>query len=259
MRKKERLFLSNDILKMIALLAMLIDHVGAALVLQALSVVDAGSYEAWYIFYRMLRNLGRTSFPIYAFLLAEGFFYTHSRKKYLGRLALFALLSEMPYDMAFHGSIFYGSDQNVFLTLVLGFLVIWGLEKCKEICLAFSKRRGMVTNILSQCMLFAVSALLVFSGAAFAKALHMDYGAYGVWLIVLFYFGTRLNVSRILTCALGYLLFLWEPFCFGGFLLILFYNGKRKLQGKELQYFFYLFYPIHLLILGLLRVVFFHS
>ena len=259
MKKKERLFLSSDMLKTIALITMLIDHIGASLVLQELSFVDAGSYEVWYIFYRILRNLGRTSFPIYVFLLVEGFFHTHSRKKYLERLALFALLSEIPYDVTFHGSIFYGGDQNVFLTLVLGFCVIWGLERYREVCLAVSKQGGMVKNILLHGMVLAVSALLVFSGAAFAKAMHMDYGAYGVWLIVLFYFGIRLNVSRILTCTLGYLLFLWEPFCFGGFLLILFYNGKRKPRGKMSQYFFYLFYPAHLLILGLLRVVFFRN
>lgn len=259
MKNKERLFLSSDILKMIALITMLVDHIGAALVLRALSFVSTDSYEAWYIFYRILRAVGRTSFPIYAFLLVEGFFYTHSKKKYLRRLALFALLSEIPYDMAFHGSIFYGSDQNVFLTLVLGFLVIWGLERCREVCLAFSKQGEMVKNSLLCCMMIIVSALLVFSGAAFAKTLYMDYGAYGVLLIVLFYLGIRLNVSRVLICVLGYLLFLWEPFCFGGFLVILFYNGKRKPRGKVIQYCFYLFYPMHLLILGLLRVVFFHS
>ena len=259
MKNKERLFLSSDILKMIALITMLIDHIGASLVLQALSFVDVENYDAWYIFYRILRNLGRTSFPIYAFLLVEGFFYTHSRKKYFERLALFALLSEIPYDMAFHGSVFYGKDQNVFLTLVVGFLAIWGLERCKEMCLAFSKQGEMGKNILSWGTMLAVSVLLVFLCSIFAKVLHMDYGSYGVWLIVLFYLGMRWNISRVLVCIVGYLLFLWEPFCFGGFLLILFYNGTRKPRGKGIQYCFYLFYPMHLLILGLLRVVFFHG
>ena len=98
--------------------------------------------------------------------------------------------------------------------------------------------------------------ILVLSGALVSGVLKVDYSIYGFLLILLFYLGERSGVSRLLTCIGGYLLFLWEPYCLGGFLLILFYNGKRKPRGKGFQYFFYLFYPLHLLILGLIRVAF---
>ena len=99
-------------------------------------------------------------------------------------------------------------------------------------------------------------AVVTLSGITAASCLRVDYGIFGVLLIVLFYFGRHAGVPRLLTCICGYLLFLWEPYCLGGFLLILFYNGKRKPKGKGFQYFFYLFYPLHLMILGLIRVVF---
>jgi len=233
-------FLDSDILKTIAVVTMLIDHIAAAILLPAFSLAGAESFDRWHGIYHVFRNIGRTAFPIFAFLLAEGFFYTHSRKKYFGRLVLFALLSEIPYDMAFHGEVFYRNEQNVFWTLAIGFLVIWGMEE-------IYKKYNAV------CFMSVALILLGWLAAVFFRT---DYKGYGVLLIVLFYFGKRVKASRMLICICGYLLFLWEPYCFGGFLLILCYNGTRKPRGKGLQYFFYLFYPVHLLSLGLIRRAF---
>lgn len=269
MKNKRFLFLDSDTLKMIAILTMLIDHIAAACIWPALSLLGAEQYESWYGIYRILRNIGRTAFPIFAFLLVEGFFHTHSRKKYIGRLVLFTVLSEIPYNMAFHGTLLYSNDQNVFWTLSIGFFVIWGLEelyKRYETGWKLIKKNGMWENTNGvvngkgkayyQMMTCFLAVMLILAGWLVATLLRTDYKGYGILLIVLFYFGKHAKVWPVLTCIGGYLLFLWEPYCLGGFLLILFYNGTRKPRGKGFQYFFYLFYPVHLLILGLIRVVF---
>ncbi len=250
--KNNRKFLDSDTLKIIAIATMLIDHIGAALVETMLYRGGAGIPGHWYEIDTVLRAIGRTAFPIFVFLLVEGFFHTRSRGRYFGRLALFSLLSEIPFDLAFHGELFYRDSQNVFWTLSIGFLVIWGMCAIEE-----RIGDGAGPKMLRGIMACTLQIPLVLTGCLAAGALRTDYEMCGVLLIVLFYFGRYAGISRVLVCIGGYLLFLWEPWCFGGFLLILFYNGARKKRGRGFQYFFYLFYPVHLLILGLLRVVFF--
>ena len=120
-------FLDSDALKLIAIVTMLIDHIGAAILLPA-GMMAVNTLNSWIDIYGLSRSIGRTAFPIFVFLLVEGFFHTHSRKKYFGRLLLFALLSEIPFDMAIYGKPVYMGSQNVFWTLVIGFLTIWGIE-----------------------------------------------------------------------------------------------------------------------------------
>lgn len=265
-------FLDSDMLKAIAIVTMVIDHIGASLLETILYSGNAGLPDYWYEVDTVLRSIGRTAFPIFAFLLVEGFFYTHSRKKYLGRLLLFAVLSEMPFDLAFYGSLFYPGSQNVFWTFCIGFLVIWWLEKLYGAYRSGSdilRRDGKRMQEYKRENRFEIryrsgypivvmfaAVCLVMTGAVSALILEADYGIYGFLLILLFYLGKHGNVPQIVVCTCGYLLFLWEPYCLFGFLLILFYNGRRKQRGRGFQYFFYLFYPVHLLILGLIRVVF---
>lgn len=258
-------FLDSDTLKIIAIVTMLIDHIGAAILLP-MRITEISIFQSRVDIYSLSRMIGRTAFPIFVFLLVEGFYHTRSRKKYFGRLVLFALLSELPFDLAFHGVLFYRNGQNVFWTLSIGFLVIWGMEglyKRYETDRVLIKKnekpmgcRNGGMEIFYPIVVCVAAVELILAGGAAATFLKTDYGSYGVWLIVLFYLGKRSRVPQILTCIGGYLLFLWEPECIGGFLLILFYNGMRKKRGKGFQYFFYLFYPVHLLILGLLRVAF---
>lgn len=245
-------FLDSDTLKIIAIATMLIDHIGAALVETMLFYGSAGNSGNWYEIDAVLRAIGRTAFPIFVFLLVEGFFHTRSRGRYFGRLALFALLSEIPFDLAFRGTYFYRDSQNVFWTLSIGFLTIWAMNAVGNRIgdgAGLGTPRGIIAGILQ--------APLIPIGCLAAGVLQTDYKMYGVLLIVLFYFGRYAGISRLLVCIAGYLLFLWEPQCIVGFLLILFYNGARKKRGKGFQYFFYLFYPLHLLVLGLIRVAFF--
>ena len=105
-------------LKLIAVVTMLIDHIG-------------------YIFFPRvlwLRFIGRCAFPIYAFLLVQGYRHTHSVGKYLGRLALFSILSEVAFDLAFFRSFPYWGDQNVYFTLALGLGTVLDEESTQRNC-----------------------------------------------------------------------------------------------------------------------------
>lgn len=103
-------------LKWIAIVTMVIDHMGAIL------------YPTEMVF----RYIGRISFPIFCFLLVEGFCHTHDIFGYMARLGAFALMSEIPYDLAFNGEVLEFTHQNVFFTLLLGVILMYVLEKGGE-------------------------------------------------------------------------------------------------------------------------------
>ena len=132
--------LSGSTLKIIAVVTMLIDHIGAAILARMMMVNGLGGIDQsdttavmqWYsnnttLFqvYQVMRSIGRIAFPIFCFLLVEGFEHTHDRKKYALRLGLFALISEIPFDLAFSSEVLEFQYQNVFFTLFIGMLTMW--------------------------------------------------------------------------------------------------------------------------------------
>ncbi len=241
--------LTGSALKWIAIITMLIDHIGAALLELGLlpKVADAvlagnsfdyimKDYHFWYNFDSVLRAIGRLAFPIFCFLLVEGFLHTKNVKKYALRLGLFALISELPFDLAFNEELLEVSYQNVFFTLLIGLLVLIGLKYFEE------------TLPLHLSWLRFIVAL---TGILLAVFLRTDYDAFGVMLIVLLYEFRNLPKLR---CIAGAILMLFNSTtgCLA-FLLIWFYNGER---GKQLpKYFFYAFYPVHLMLLWLVRML----
>ncbi len=216
---------SGSTLKLIALGSMLIDHMGACIIGRGLfSTVDAAG--ALLTLYWVMRGIGRIAFPIYCFLLAEGMAHTRSRGKYLLRLGLFALVSEVPFDLCFYGEALYWGHQNVFWTLALGGAAICALD-------ALRQRR--------QLRWFYLLALCILAGAL----LQTDYGAFGVFYICLLYF---LRAGKPwLRNLWGCVAIAWELSAPLAFLPIQLYNGQR---GMGLKYVFYLFYPLHLFLLG---------
>lgn len=247
--KKNFSGLTGAHLKWIALCTMFIDHIGAILLENGLlpkiaSAVLAGNsfdfittdYLFWSNTNFALRLIGRLAFPIYCFLLTEGFLHTKDVKKYVLRLGLFALLSEVPFDLALYGKPFDFQMQNVFFTLLIGLLVLWGMQYTQN---RFPKH-GYFPYIL------------VFLGMFAAYILQSDYDAFGILLIVLLYI---LRESKRHQCFFGAICTLWEYTAALAFLPIWFYNGER---GKQLpKYFFYLFYPAHLLLLWGLKLLLF--
>ena len=128
---------SGSALKWFAVLIMLVDHIGACLlevfVLNYYGVSPlAGRIDNLYFWLSLdsvLRGIGRAAFPIFCFLLVEGAVHTRSPRKYLLRLASFALISEIPFDLALHNQPFYWGTQNVFFTLLAGLLVIQAFQR----------------------------------------------------------------------------------------------------------------------------------
>ena len=229
--------INSSVLKWIALGAMLIDHFGAAVFILYTSYYD-GSMDFLNadLIYSCLRIVGRTSFPIFCFCIVEGFFHTRSVFSYVKRLFVFCIVSEIPFDLAFRDNWYDFRGQNVFFTLLLGLLAVAVLDfVMKKLKQPQTIKEGLLQGIIR----LAVVACFM-AAAYFMKT---DYDMHGVLLIVIFYL---LHNEKNLKCICGYLVMCWEAWCFPAFILIRFYNGR---QGKKMKYFFYLFYPIHLLIL----------
>ncbi len=194
---------------------MLIDHTGA--------ILFPGNWT--------FRYIGRLAFPIFCFLLVEGVCHTHNIRLYMLRLGAFALISEIPYDLAFHGKILEFEGQNVFFTLFLGVLLLYVLEKSSE------------------WPVKAVEVLLVMWVAVVMKT---DYSFKGILLISMFYFFRGFLAYDLAGAAVWN--FLWNNRIqeYGVFAVIpiALYNGER---GKPMKYFFYAFYPMHLLVLFVMQ------
>ncbi|MDO5344621.1 MAG: TraX family protein [Lachnospiraceae bacterium] len=222
--------LSGSTLKIIAIITMLIDHTGAtvvwALSRQPYITADPEMVRAVNHLYRLMRGVGRVAFPIFCFLLVEGFLHTHDVKKYAQRLFLFALISEIPFDFALKPRWFYPNKQNVYFTLLIGLLVLWGITVCS----------GQLV----------LQLLILVSGLLAASFLKTDYSYKGVFLIEVLYI---FRFSRLYQCLGGAAAISWEMPAPAAFLPIYFYNGKR---GISLKYFFYWFYPVHLVLLGII-------
>lgn len=209
--------LNTFTLKIIAIISMLIDHIG-------------------HIFFpevMIFRIIGRIAFPIFAYVLAEGFHYTKDVKKYLLRLGLFALLSEIPYDLAIMGSVLEFSHQNVFFTLFFGVLMLYVMSRIK--------------NVIMQYAVVLVAILL-------CQFLHTDYSNIGVLLVFIFYVFRQRKAEKLLIAGLIFLGLTGgiQLYALLALPLIALYNGE---QGPKMKAFFYLFYPAHLLILYLVHLI----
>ena len=164
---------SGTALKTIACITMLVDHIGASCIEAGILTpgLDAGTLSqdtlSAYPLYRLdmvLRFTGRLAFPLFCFLLVEGFVHTHNVKGYLGRLVLFGLLSEVPFDLAFFRTPFYPGSQNVYWTLALAANTDYSASGVLIICALYltradRKRQCLVGAVL---FLFELTAPLAF-------------------------------------------------------------------------------------------------
>lgn len=148
---------SRSFLKIAAMLSMLCDHI-------AFVLVPADRFTNCYY---IMRIIGRIAFPLFCFMLVEGFIYTHSRKNYIIRLALFAVISEVPFDLACSDRVVDWSGQNVMWTLLIGFIVMYWLEKYEN-------------NTLKRVLIVSI-------GCVFAYFMYTDYSFFGVLIIAVLY------------------------------------------------------------------------
>lgn len=216
-------------LKRIAMVTMAIDH--AALIL--LGRTGYAEMPLWRETYIAMRLIGRVAFPLFAFLLVEGFLYTRDWRRYALRLLLLAVISEIPYDLMVDGSLFYPETQNTVWVLLLGLLTMEAIQ-------AFSG--GARGN--------GKTAVAAGIGMALAWTVRGDYGAGGVlFILVCFLFRSRPRERMFLGAAV--LLFLIEPGLNGVFACAAFYfiNRYSGEKGNNMGGLLYLFYPGHILLL----------
>ena len=237
---------SAAMLHMLAMGLMLCDHMWATLFPAA----------EW------LTCLGRIAFPIFAFLLVEGYFHTSSLKRYLLRLLIWAVIAEIPFNLMYSGSAFYPYHQNVLWTFLLSLLLISLLDR--------------VRDRLKPVLAVIVSAVLIVLGFLLGFALMVDsYGVGVLTVVVFYYFSQRRWWSYVgqLACLAFLNLELLAGLCYevtlfgyqleipqqGLALLALIpiwlYQGRQGEHRKPFQYFCYAFYPAHMLALTLIRNV----
>ncbi|MDE6744830.1 MAG: conjugal transfer protein TraX [Lachnospiraceae bacterium] len=225
--------LNSGDLKLLAMITMLIDHFGAAFLFFYMNIDN--NRQKYYELYNIIRSIGRISFPIFIFLLVEGLYHTRNIRKYLLRLALFCMISEIPFDLAFRHQIFDWQSQNVFFTLLIGLAAI-ALMQYKNI---FFKNIPFLNYLVN--ILIAAAAMLL------AKVLKTDYNWAGVLAILTAYWLRSSDLQMWFVCLVLFFfssdLELYALFCIP---FIAHYNGKKGHLPKWMPY---LFYPVHLMIL----------
>lgn len=240
--------ISQEGLKLIACLTMLIDHIGYEIIyplyasMSVVSAADLPEVKLVYKLYLLCRCIGRIALPIFAFLLVEGIHHTRNRKKYAIRLIVGALLAEIPYDLVVAGELSW-QKQSVMVTLFLGFCAVLAMERCRNL---------------------AWKPVAAIPFALAAKLLMVDYGWAGIALIVLFELSREMYSPNLVRTGGMIVLFHYmssHVLQFGNFTLpmqvlgvlsmffIANYNGRKVTDSKVVQWGFYLFYPVHLLIL----------
>ena len=247
-------------LKWIAIITMLIDHIGAAILEPSIPWDSPDVFDnSIFVWDSLIRGVGRIAFPIFIFLIVEGFFYTRSRKKYFIRMLMFSLVSEIPFDLAFQSgafpkggltldslAFFNMESQNVFFTLTLGFLAMWLTET--------------VEGFLNNKFLLILSIFVIVMGCALAaEYLETDYSSYGVLAIFACYLAKKKSGNYpLMMLAPVVVLILMSTSEIPALIdvgLVLLYHGTK---GKNInKWFFYAFYPVHLLVLWAIRLIFF--
>ena len=232
--------LTAAVLHIIAMTLMLMDHLWATLL----------PAREW------LTCAGRVAFPIFAFMAVEGYFHTRSFKKYILRMLLFAVLSEIPFDLMYGGTWFYPVHQNVLWTFLLGLLGVWLMEQVRK--------KGKTWMYLLVCVLVVPAGLLL------GTLCMVDYYGVGVLTVFVFYFlhgrkwwcflGQLAALYWLNVELLGGLMYPVQFFgmefelCQQGLALlalipIWLYRGSQGYHSKPFQYLCYAFYPVHMLLL----------
>lgn len=226
--------LSNFDLKLIAIITMTIDHIG----------VVFGTP-----FYNLLRAVGRLSFPIFAFLITEGYVHTKSFSKYFLRLLVLAVISEVIYDYVFFGSFVYRGANNIFFTLALGLLTLFLLDKSKGLINRYFKDKVDLFIILPITYL-----LIIVIMGLMEEFLNFSYGMLGILVISFFYLFKDNFPLAVISVTLSTLILGEGIQYFSLFSLILIYFYNKKL-GMKCKLFFYLYYPLHILVLGFIKML----
>lgn len=242
--QEKRSDISGFMIKIIAIVTMAIDHIGA--VITSGLTGKYNSYSLWNLT-MVFRGIGRLAFPLFCFFIVEGFHYTHDRKKYALRLGIFAVIADPAFDLAFDNTLFEPNDNSVMITLLLGLLSIWAIDTLfKKSDAKFHDRRAVriILDILSV-------AAVVIAVEIIEEWASSDYGAAGVITIIIMYLFYRYKLVGFALAViwLGLTCGQTEFYALADLVLLYFYHGR---QGRKMKYFFYAFYPAHLFIIALI-------
>lgn len=248
--KKLGLNISSAGLHIFAMTFMLFDHMWAT--------ITPG--RDWMTF------LGRIAFPIFAFMIVEGYYHTKDFKKYVFRMLIFAIISEVPFDMMYQGIPVYPFHQNVMWTFLIALIAMKLMDKTKD----RAKEKGNKALTVLGCALISILAIILgFAG-------FVDYYGTGVATVLIFYFFR----GRKWWCYLGQFLGIFyinfellagrtywinifgneveviqQAFAILSLLFIWLYKGRQGYHSKWFQYFCYAFYPGHIIVLLILSVI----
>lgn len=239
LNSKKAIGISGAGLKVLALIFMTIDHFAAVIILNGKLYGYVPEYyemaiatplgQRWLSAYTVCRLIGRLAFPLFSFLLVEGFIHSSDLWKYLRRMLILALVSEVPYDLAFFNETYNFGSQNVAWTFSAALLGLYGMRRLK--------RQGIV------------KWLPVILAAAAAELLHFEYGAVAVLTMSLLYLFRKEKGLRLLSGAAGAAVNSLESMGIAAlaFVPVFFYNGER---GRfHSRWLFYVYYPLHLLVM----------
>ena len=261
-------------LKMIALITMFIDHIAAVVIWRVyvasftitggmqlsdfigdkIIVWVAQNQELVYNVYEIMRYIGRMAFPIYCFLLVEGFLHTRSVVRYAIRLFLFALVSEVPFDLALTGQWWSMDCSNVFFTLVIGLLLIWILSYIEMFYEFWQEKKW--DDFFGKLIVGLAGGFVAIVLGRFADTILMtDYGMAGVLAIAVFYLFRKMKEIAFVGAVMLLSMMSSNTEILALLMLIPLrkYNGQR---GKSTKYIFYAFYPVHLFVLALVCIGF---
>lgn len=268
--KKCKLLTGNQ-LKIIALLSMIIDHIGFCVFYRCLiywnvkTPINVGKSELFMV-YNLCNKIGRIAFPLYCFLLVEGFKHTRNIRKYALRLLTMAIISEPWFDLAFGGQLIVPSHQNVLFSLFVGLITIYLMSLCdRQFRLIQIKEnkdnknvsnKGIGIHYYKKYFFVVLEFLIPCAFAILANIIHLDYRHWGILLIALLYVVDFYCKNMLLAIGCGSLLFafyIWRSNTFNtgliAFIIMLLYSGNKGVSNKILSRGFYLSYPIHLIIL----------
>ncbi|MBE6819535.1 MAG: conjugal transfer protein TraX [Ruminococcaceae bacterium] len=232
--------LTSNMLRILAMAFMICDHLWA-------KVVPGNDWMTY---------VGRMTFPIFAFMISEGFIHTSNLKKYISRLLVFALISEIPFNLFYGGSWFYPYHQNVMFTLLFGLLAIMLIDK--------ARKNKDAKTIVKSALLVILLGIASFIG-------FVDYGFWGFLIVIMFYLFrdfpfawlAQLAAMIIINCELfeGQFIivdlfgksfeFATQGFAVFSLIPIWLYGGRKGKSSKIMQYGFYAFYPLHMIIIYL--------
>lgn len=240
-KKKHTISLSKNVLQMIAIISMLIDHIGFTLIINGKlygydyelyqNALKLESAKEWIFWSSICRHIGRISFPIFAFFIVEGFRRTSNVIKYVLRILFFALLSEIPFDLMVSNRLVYLDAQNVLWTYLIGLLMLVSI-----------KILSMDIDILHVVIVMITLVITFF--------LKTDYWCEGILLIFIFY---KFRHDLVVKFGIAFIITLVESIekyhgvaCLS-IILLFFYDGTKGYL--DLKRFSYMFYPLHMLIL----------